>query len=51
MEIRDKFITDIMKIGFSRKDIELILRKKGLYALEKSLLIEQLSAMNTIPEL
>lgn len=40
MEIREKFINDVMKIGFSRKDIELILRKKGLYALEKSLLIE-----------
>ena len=40
-----------MKIGFPRKDIELVLKKKGLYALEKSLLIEQLSAMATIPEL
>lgn len=40
MESREKFIQDIMKIGFKRKDIELVLRKKGLYAMEKSLLIE-----------
>jgi hypothetical protein len=40
-----------VSIGFERRDIELILKKKGLYALEKSLIIEQLSAMATIPEL
>ena len=51
MELKRKFIEDVAKIGFDKKDIELILRKKGLYALEKSLIIEQLSAMATIPEL
>ncbi len=51
MELKKKFIDDIAKIGFGKKDIELILRKKGLYALEKSLIVEQLSAMATIPEL
>ena len=51
LERREKFIQDVVKIGFLRKDIELVLKKKGLYALEKSLLIEQLSAMATIPEL
>jgi hypothetical protein len=40
MENREKFIKDVVKIGFLRKDIELVLKKKGLYALEKSLLIE-----------
>jgi hypothetical protein len=40
MERREKFIQDIVKIGFLRKDIELVLKKKGLYAMEKSLLIE-----------
>lgn len=33
MELKKKFIDDIAKIGFEKKDIELILRKKGLYAL------------------
>ena len=51
MELKKKFIEDIAKIGFEKKDIELILRKKGLYALEKALIVEQLSAMATIPEL
>jgi hypothetical protein len=51
MELKKKFIEDVAKIGFDKKDIELILRKKGLYALEKSLIVEQLSAMATIPEL
>jgi len=40
MERKEKFIQDIVKIGFLRKDIELVLKKKGLYAMEKSLLIE-----------
>ena len=40
MELKKKFIDDISKIGFEKKDIELILRKKGLYALEKSLIVE-----------
>ena len=40
MERREKFINDVVKIGFLRKDIELVLKKKGLYAMEKSLLIE-----------
>ena len=51
MELKRKFIEDVAMIGFDKKDIELILRKKGLYALEKSLIVEQLSAMATIPEL
>ena len=51
MELKKKFIEDIAKIGFEKKDIELILKKKGLYALEKALIVEQLSAMATIPEL
>ena len=51
MELKRKFVQDVAKIGFEKKDIELILRKKGLYALEKSLIVEQLSAMATIPEL
>lgn len=40
MERKEKFINDVVKIGFLRKDIELVLKKKGLYAMEKSLLIE-----------
>ena len=40
MELKEKFISDIEKIGFNRKDIELILKKKGLYAYEKQLIIE-----------
>ena len=51
MELKRIFVDDVAKIGFDKKDIELILRKKGLYALEKSLIVEQLSAMATIPEL
>lgn len=51
MELKKKFIEDVAKLGFEKKDIELILKKKGLYALEKSLIVEQLSAMATIPEL
>ena len=51
MELKKKFIEDVAMIGFEKKDIELILRKKGLYALEKALIVEQLSAMATIPEL
>lgn len=51
MELREKFIEDISKIGFPRDDIELVLDKKGLYALDKALILELLSAMQTIPEL
>ncbi len=40
MELRKKFVSDIMNLGFDEKDIELILKKKGIYALEKSLIIE-----------
>lgn len=51
MEMRDRFIEDIEKLGFPREDVELVLEKKGLYALDKSLILELLSAMQTIPEL
>jgi hypothetical protein len=51
LELREKFIQDIAKIGFPREDVELVLNTKGLYALDKSLILEMLSAMDTIPEL
>ena len=40
-----------MKLGFTREDIELILKVKGCYANDKSLIIDQLSAMEFMPEL
>lgn len=51
IEKREKFIMDIALLGFPREDIELILDKKGLYAIDKSLVLELLTAMATIPEL
>jgi hypothetical protein len=49
--MREKFIEDVGRLGFPREDVELVLEKKGLYALDKSLILELLSAMQTIPEL
>lgn len=45
MNMRAGFIDDIEKLGFPRDDVELVLEKKGLYALDKSLILELLSAM------
>lgn len=35
LDMRDQFIEDITKLGFPKEDIELVLDKKGLYALDK----------------
>jgi hypothetical protein len=51
VELRERFIVDVTKLGFLREDVELVLNTKGLYALDKTLILEMLSAMDTIPEL
>ena len=37
---RERLISDIAKLGFTREDVELILRIKGCYANDKSLIID-----------
>jgi Zinc finger, C3HC4 type (RING finger) len=46
-----KFIDEISYIGFPKEDVLLVLDKKGLYSFDRSLVLELLSAMATIPEL
>ena len=40
LELREQFINEIVEIGFDREDVEIVLNVKGLYALDKSLVIE-----------
>jgi hypothetical protein len=47
--LRTQFVKDIVKLGFTREDVELIV-KLGIYAHDRNLAVDQLSLMKNNPK-